>query len=252
MSVRRAGWTLCLMASLLGNAWLYRSRLAAETRIRAGRSDLESGQQFAKANAELRAEKHEGVRIVLAGDSDIALWDPLPALAGGRIVNRGWGGDRTGDLLVRLERDVVELQPDIAVLTIGGNDLEDIASFPDREAAIVESCERNIRVIIDALRRRDIPVVLLTILPYGDVPPEQRSGWSDGTYRGVARVNAVLRGMEGPGVHVLDCDSILTREDGKRKPVYSSDFMHLNPAGYRAVNGLLSPLLESLARVQQR
>lgn len=249
MSVRHAGLTLCLMASLLGNAWLYRSKLATENLSSAGRPDLASGQRFAGANADLRAEKREGVRIVFAGDSDIALWDPLPTVVGGRIVNRGWGGDRSGDLLVRLERDVVELQPDIAVLTIGGNDLEDIASFPDQEAAIIESCERNIRVILDALRRRDIPVVLLTILPYGDVPSEQRSGWSDGTYRGVKRVNDMLRGMGGPGVHLLDCDPVVTQADGKRNPAYSRDLMHLNPAGYQAVNEILAPLLDSLARV---
>ncbi len=240
--------TLSVMISLLGNVWLYRSMRAYAGRARTERMDLLSGQYFAPANASLVTQKPEGVRMVFAGDSDVALWDPLPTVKGTQIVKRGWGGDRSGDLLLRLERDVVELRPDVAVLTIGGNDLEDIALLPDQEDAIIETCERNIRVIVDHLRQRHIHVVLLTILPYGDVPLNQRIGWSNGTYRGVQRVNEMLRTMGGPGVTVLDCDPILAQMNGRRIPTYSRDVMHVNTAGYQAVNEALVSVLKSLVK----
>ncbi len=39
------------------------------------------------------------------------------------LVNRGVGGDRTAELLARVQRDVVEEHPDIVVLAVGINDV---------------------------------------------------------------------------------------------------------------------------------
>ena len=185
---------------------------------------------------------------MFAGDSDVELWDPLPEVDGCQIVARGLGGDRTGDLLLRLQRDVIDLKPAVAVVTIGGNDLEDLAVLPDREDALVTICERNIRVIVDRLRQQRIQVVLLTILPYGDLDAAEALTWSNATYDAVERVNAMIRTLGGPGVTVVDCDPLLARPDGHRKPAYSHDMIHLNTAGYQALDEALLPVLEAAAK----
>ncbi|MBV9124595.1 MAG: hypothetical protein JO112_14660, partial [Planctomycetes bacterium] len=114
--------TAALVASLVGNLNYFRSREESPEPIHPVRLDLVSEQQFGLENAALVREQPRGVRLVFVGDSDISLWNPLPQVAGAEIIQRGFGGDKSGDLLVRLERDVIELKPAVVVLTIGGND----------------------------------------------------------------------------------------------------------------------------------
>ena len=254
---RRTGWltilvliglTLCLAASLLANVWLYKQMREYKERAGDSRTDLAGEDQYAADNAALGDPDPDTVRMVFAGDSDVEHWDPLPEVKGCEIVARGLGGDRAGDLLLRLQRDVIDLKPGVAVVTIGGNDLEDIALLPDREETLVTICERNLRTIVDRLRQKGIQVVLLTILPYGDVDAAEALSWSNATYGAVERVNAMIRTLNGPGVTVVDCDPVLARPDGHRKPAYSEEMIHLNTAGYQALNGALLPVLEAAAK----
>ena len=242
------GLTLCLAASLVANVALY--KLMREYKERAGdyRSDLAGEDQYAADNAALGDPDPDTVRMVLVGDSDVEHWAPLPEVKGCEIVARGLGGDRTGDLLLRLQRDVIDLKPGVAVVTIGGNDLEDIALLPDRENTLVTICQRNLRTIVDRLRQKGIDVILLTILPYGDVDLAAGDTWSNATYGAVERVNAMIRTLNGPGVTVVDCSAFLARPDGHRKPVYSEEMIHLNTAGYQALNEALIPVLEAAAK----
>ncbi len=244
-----AGLVAALGASLLANLWLYALMRKYADMVGDARPDLHSENQFAADNARLGDPPPGVVRVVFAGDSDVEKWDPLPDVDGCQMVQRGFGGDRTGDLLVRLERDVIALKPGVAVVTIGGNDLEALAVFPpEQEEALVTICERNIRVIVDRLREKKIPVVLLTILPYGDVDVQDSVTLTDSTYRAVERVNAMIRTLNGPGVTVFDADPVLAQPNGHRKPAYSEEMVHLNRAGYEALNEALRPVLESAAK----
>ena len=62
-------------------------------------------------------------QAVMAGDSIVELF-PLQEFLGGRIYNRGVGGDTSGDTLRRLERIVLPLQPSLTLLWVGTNDIE--------------------------------------------------------------------------------------------------------------------------------
>jgi hypothetical protein len=48
-------------------------------------------------------------------------------------------------------------------------------------------------------------------------------------------------------VTVIDCDPALA-VNGRQKPAYSRDWMHLNAEGYRAVNALVRPVLEAVTK----
>ena len=61
-------------------------------------------------------------------------------------VNSGRGGDSTGDLLSRFDRDCLAYQPQLVFLTVGGND-----SIPDRKVT-PETYRRNLRQIIQTLQ----------------------------------------------------------------------------------------------------
>ncbi|CAG7608991.1 hypothetical protein PAESOLCIP111_01120 [Paenibacillus solanacearum] len=61
------------------------------------------------------------------------------------MINQGIGGETSGDLLMRLERDVLSFQPSAVIITVGGND-----------AAKGKSTKEyidNIRTVCEAVRR---------------------------------------------------------------------------------------------------
>lgn len=71
-------------------------------------------------------------------------------------INSGRGGDTTGDLLTRIERDCLAHRPHIAFITIGGND-----SNPDR-AMTPAAYRDNLANIVRQLQAADIRPVLQT------------------------------------------------------------------------------------------
>lgn len=181
-------------------------------------------------------------RIVLFGDSRILQWQIFPCPSGVEIVNRGVGKETTAQALLRLRQDVFELDPALVVIQTGVNDLKSVGLLPERSEEIERDCLNNIRLIVEAIGAKDIPVVLLTIFPVGDAPISRTLVWSDRTIDLVDRVNQQLRALQGKGLLVLDADRIL--RDGRRnRPDYSADHLHLNTAGYERLNRAIAPLL---------
>jgi lysophospholipase L1-like esterase len=99
--------------------------------------------------------------IVLLGDSitqgwgeDFSAWFP-----GLKIANRGISGDTSRGVLIRLQEDVLALDPQAVVLLIGTNDLE--------EKADPETIVANLKLILDALGHDHpkMPIVLCKVFP---------------------------------------------------------------------------------------
>ncbi len=185
-------------------------------------------------------------RVMLFGDSRISMWSPLPALPGGSIVVRGRPGETTPLSRLRLERDLDAIEPDIVVLEIGVNDLKAIGVFPDRAAAIAAGAETNLRAMLDTLAGGGHQVVLLTIFPLGERGLVQRLLWSGDIEGAVRDTNARLRAWRGDRLTVVDCDPILAPQ-GALDPRYTFDTLHLNAAGYEALDAAIAPLLARLA-----
>ena len=72
---------------------------------------------------------------------------------GFEFVNLGISGNRTADLVSRLESDFVDVQPDIVSVMIGINDVWHHYSFTYIETTDAEF-EANLRLILTALRAR--------------------------------------------------------------------------------------------------
>ncbi|HWE39122.1 MAG TPA: GDSL-type esterase/lipase family protein [Isosphaeraceae bacterium] len=187
-------------------------------------------------------------RVVLVGDSRVEAWADPPSPSGCEAINRGVDRQTTAQVLLRLDRDVIALEADVAVVQVGVNDLKTLGLFADdRAATVVEGCRAHLREIVGRLRDAGITVVLLTIFPVG--PPElaRRPIWSDATIDAIDDVNRTIRGLAGPGVVVVDCDTRLRR--GRRiDPALALDTLHLGPAGYRALNEAVRPALERAVR----
>src|SRR6185503_20474810 len=99
--------------------------------------------------------------VVLLGDSitqgwgeDFSAWFP-----GMKIANQGISGDTSRGVLIRLQEDVLALQPQAVVVLIGTNDLE--------EKAEPETIAANLKLILAELARHDpkMPIVLCQVFP---------------------------------------------------------------------------------------
>lgn len=99
--------------------------------------------------------------VVLLGDSITQGWgeDSSAWFPGMKIANRGISGDTSRGVLIRLQEDVLALDPQAVILLIGTNDLEEKAN-PDTVVA-------NLKLILTELARHDpkIPIVLCQVFP---------------------------------------------------------------------------------------
>jgi lysophospholipase L1-like esterase len=238
---------IALSAALAGslglNAVLYRTGLAWYRDGVEVRLDPTRDAHFRRANEELAAAGPGVHRVVFVGDSRIEQWPALPQPTGCQSVNRGSGGETTKQVALRLERDVIRLHPEVAVVQAGINDLKAVGVLPVPEEEIIANCERNLQSIVSQLREGGVGVILMTVLPVGPVELARRPVWSNATLTAVARVNATIRSMGGAGVTVVDCDPEMM-VNGRMNPKYARDAFHLTPAGYDALARVVTPALD--------
>jgi platelet-activating factor acetylhydrolase IB subunit beta/gamma len=178
------------------------------------------------------------VDVLLVGDSITIQWGDswrlhFPDL---KAVNIGIGGDKTQNVLWRLDHGGVEgLEPRAVVLMIGNNNM-----FFTPETGI-EPAARGIEACVKNLRGKfpSAPLVVTKILPAH--APGNRF------YEDIKKTNAALDALElddDPRVRVLDLTTDFTNADGTlKKDLFTADAIHLSPAGYAVYADSLRPLL---------
>jgi lysophospholipase L1-like esterase len=181
-----------------------------------------------------------GIDLLFIGDSLTYAWNfdgsavwasdfaPLGA------VNFGIGGDRTSDLLWRIENGEVEGSgAKTVVLEVGTNDLA-IGTSPEATADGIAAAVRAIRA-----RLPHATVVVMSVLPRGP------GDGSTPIRKLVARVNERLAKLDdGKRVRYLDFTPAFVDVKGAIRPeLYHPDLIHLSAEGYRAWSDTLRPAL---------
>ena len=123
------------------------------------------------SNIVKRFETQDHLRIVVFGASNTERHMPgvhwsdvlevgLRARYGRKfqIINAGGSGNNTREALARFERDVLFYQPDIVIVTFGGNDCNISKEKFVSETEFVE----NLTTIVNTLRERGTEVILQT------------------------------------------------------------------------------------------
>jgi platelet-activating factor acetylhydrolase IB subunit beta/gamma len=189
------------------------------------------------------AEASKGpIDILLVGDSITMQWGAAWQKHFGKYktVNIGIGGDKTQNVLWRLDHGGVDgLEPKLVVLLIGNNNM-----FFTPETGI-EPAARGIKVCADNLREK-FPAAELVVVK---VFPAHAPG--NPFYEDIKKVNAALDGVgldADPKIHVLDIWPEMVEADGTlKKGLFTSDNIHLTQeGGYDLYARRLAPLVEKL------
>jgi lysophospholipase L1-like esterase len=178
-----------------------------------------------------RAEHDRGATVFL-GDSITQGWGGGlgAAFPGIKVANRGISGDTTRGMLLRLQDDVLTLDPAAVVLLAGTNDLE--------EGATPETIAGNLELILGALERHDarLPVVLCQVFPSATAKkrPADQIKTLNSLYLALARKH--------PRVTYLETWPLFAGPDGDATLAEFPDLLHPNEAGYARWAAALRPV----------
>ena len=173
--------------------------------------------------------------VVFLGDSITQGWGEKLGNSFGKmkVANRGISGDTTRGMLIRVEEDVLALNPSGVVMLMGTNDLA--------EGAEPETIAANVKLILTDLKyhRAEMPVILNLVFPSSDSKnrPAEKIQAINELYRKIAR--------EFPNVTVLDTYTLFANDKGDAKVEEFPDLLHPNQLGYAKWKKALIPLLET-------
>ena len=175
--------------------------------------------------------------LLVVGDSITHGWENTGSAVWQRYfshiptLNLGFGGDRTENVLWRIEHGALEgISPKLIVMMIGTNNTGHRMDRP-------ENIAKGISRILDEFARRlpDSQVLLLGIFPRGEHPdvPERRNN---------AKTNALLVDLaKRKGVDYANFNAIFLNEKGQLSTEIMPDLLHPNAEGYRRWAAALSP-----------
>ncbi|WP_081613972.1 GDSL-type esterase/lipase family protein [Novipirellula maiorica] len=150
-------------------------------------------------------------------------------------ANRGISGDTTRGMLLRLDEDVIGLDPAAVVILAGTNDLE--------EGAEPETIAGNMQLIVDALRAHDskMPIILCNVFP----SHESKKRPADK----IKRLNQLYAELakQTTNVIVLDTWTLFADDQGNAKKEEFPDLLHPNAKGYAKWEAALRPVLATLS-----
>ncbi len=158
--------------------------------------------------------------VVFTGSSSIRLWEDLEGLfPDHQIINTGFGGSQTSDLLVYLDKLILKYQPKKVFIYEGDNDIFDLKS-PNE--VIVTTKE-----IIQIIKENNIQsqIVLISVKP-------SLVRWH--LKKKYKTLNRKLKKLAKKDASVDFANVWDTMLEGRKlnKSLFIEDGLHMNPSGY--------------------
>ncbi|MCA8986816.1 MAG: DUF1080 domain-containing protein, partial [Planctomycetaceae bacterium] len=178
--------------------------------------------------------------VVFLGDSITQGWgktfrDQFPGM---KVANRGIGGDTTRGMLIRLQEDVLALNPSAIVFLGGTNDIG-VNIAPD-------AIGRNFEKIVQAIKAHNlqVPIVLCRMFPSSETKGRPRK-----TIEAVnALYDAAVKG--DPQITVVDTWTLFADAAGDARADLFPDLLHLNESGYARWGAALRPVFATLGLIE--
>lgn len=219
--------------------------LAAEKQradlLQANLTDFANYARYREANSKLAPPARDEKRVVFMGDSITDGWKLAEYFPNQPYVNRGIGGQKTPQMLIRFRADVIDLKPKVVVILAGTND---ISAYPGPN--VLDGIKANLTSMVELAHANGINVVLATVMPVSDY---NKNASGAPIIRTVIRPPAQIDELnkwikqfcaERKLVY-LDYFSAMADEKGLLKPEIANDGLHPNAKGYQ----LIKPLAEN-------
>jgi lysophospholipase L1-like esterase len=200
-------------------------------------NDFGNTKRYAAENATVKPPAPGEDRVVLMGDS---ITDNLhntqrfgPFFPGKPYINRGIGGQVTGQMLLRFYPDVIALQPKAVVIFAGTNDIGgNIGPVP------LETIENNLAAMSDMAAANGIKVIMASVTPVCDLPgkPPMTPGRPPESI--VTLNNWIRTYAANKGLVFLDYYSATVDSKGFFRAEMTEDGLHPTAKGYEVMNPL--------------
>ncbi|MEI6533903.1 MAG: GDSL-type esterase/lipase family protein [Verrucomicrobiaceae bacterium] len=164
------------------------------------------------------------IDVALVGDSITARWRGGESWtkhwSSYRTVNMGIGGDRTQNVLWRLQNGELDgYKAKLFVVMIGTNNLFEKTIEPADVAA-------GIKAIVELIKTKhpESKILLLSIFPRGEKPNPGRDK--------ITATNDLISKFQGGAVSYMDIGAKFLQPDGTISKEVMNDFLHLGPKGF--------------------
>ncbi|MBI1367170.1 MAG: acetylglucosamine-6-sulfatase [Planctomycetes bacterium] len=187
-------------------------------------------------------QRGDEIKLLMIGDSIThgwensgkKVWDEYYAKRG--AINLGFSGDRTEQVLWRLEHGEIDgVHPKLAVIMIGTNNTGHRQDPPAETAA-------GIKAIVDDLRQKlpNMKILLLAVFPRGATPDDKLRKINAG-------VNEIIAGFaDNEHVYYMDINHVFVTDDGTLTKEMMPDLLHPREKGYKLWAEAIEPTVRKL------
>lgn len=186
-------------------------------------------------DAFVRADQTSSVEpggVVFVGSSSIRMWNLEKSFPGKEYLNRGFGGSEIVDSTHFFTELVAQHQPRIVVFYAGDNDVAGGKS-PARVAQDFQAFAKKFEAALP-----DTKLIYISIKP-------SIARWKLADKMREANKLIAAECAKNDKFAFLDVWPVMLGEDGQpRKDIFLEDGLHMNDAGYKLWNELLTPHLE--------
>jgi acyl-CoA thioesterase I len=148
------------------------------------------------------------------------------------VLNRGVNGERTDQILARVDRDVLAPSPRLVIVVAGVNDIY--------QGRSVDEVTTNLRLIYDRAEAAGILVVAGSILPFNTATPGQN--------RHMHLVNEWIaaEAARDPGVAFVETRQAVAVPGDRDRLISSPDELHPSADGYRLMAEAIRVVVERM------
>ena len=163
------------------------------------------------------------------------------------FVNLGISGNRTEDLVNRMQSDFIEIQPDIVSIMIGINDVWHHYAFTNTYTSN-EAFEQNYTTVLENLKQNTTAKIMI-IQPFLLDVPDKQELWPE-----LLEKQEIVKNLaEKYADAYLPMHEILHADEAEDKTVYAADGVHPTEDGACLIAQkyleAITPLVEELAEI---
>ncbi|HWB98722.1 MAG TPA: SGNH/GDSL hydrolase family protein, partial [Bryobacteraceae bacterium] len=204
--------------------------------------DRDNLHRYAEANRSAGHPAPEKSRVIFLGDSITDGWRLNEYFPDRDYINRGISGQITGEMLGRMQSDVVNLDPKGMIVLAGTNDIA--------RGVPIETIENNLTMIADLAEFHKIKVVIASVLPISDYHKDQNPQYERSRQRPPATIIALNQWIKQfcakRNLGYADYYTAMVDKDGFLPADLADDGLHPNAKGYR----LMAPIAFEAIRRQ--